>query len=32
MVPGINHIGGILDIAGFDEMQDGDDMLSPNGL
>lgn len=32
MVPGIDHLDGILDIPGFDEMQDGDDMLGPNGL
>lgn len=32
MVPGIDHIDSILDMPGFDEMPDGDDMLGPNGL
>lgn len=32
MVPEINHIDGIVDIPGFDEMSDNDDMPDLNNL
>lgn len=32
MVPGIDHIDGILDMPGFDGMPDVDDMPDLNGL